>query len=550
MGRAAMTSTKQGEMAMGAVEAVTSAPPADAGLVAALSAIVGDDAVQTGEDARIFFSTDIWRRGPSARAVVRITSAEQLAEVVRCCTSLGLAVIPRGGGFSYTAGYVPTRENCVVVDMRGLDAIIEINEADMYVRVGTGCTWQRLYETLKARGLRTPYYGPMSGYRATVGGALSQGSFFLGSSEYGTTAESVLSLEVVLGDGSIIHTGSDGDGRDTGPFFRHYGPDLTGIFLGDTGALGFKTVATLKLIRFPEAQAYGSFSFANGADTVAALSEIGRAGLAAEAYAWDPYFVELMSQATTGTRQDLSFLWQVIRNGSGIVDGLAAGLRMALNGKRVFARDTHIVQVMIDSHSAAGAAARLKKVRAIALGHGGRELAPSIPRATRAQPFVDFNVPERRSELRNLPTNSIYPHSRAPAAMAAIRAFFDGEKDCMTRHGVTMGMVLFAVGRNAMCIEPLVYWNDAEHFLHDRIAERSDSKELATHAERPEATLYVLDMRERLKAVMRAHGAVHVQIGKAYDWLQTREPGLRGIIGAIKSAVDAKGLINPGSLGL
>lgn len=515
-----------------------------------LEAILGKGGVKTAPEERTFFSTDISRRGETALAVARVTSTQETARVVKACTDAGVAVIARGGGFSYTGGYLPIRPDTVTLDMRGMDRIVEINEQDMYVRVETGCTWRVLYETLKARGLRTPYFGPMSGYRATVGGALSQGSFFLGSTEYGTTADSVLSLEVVLANGDVIHTGSDAGGAQVGPFYRTYGPDLTGLFLADTGAMGFKTVATLKLIRFPPAQAYGSFSFSDGQSALAALSDIGRAGLAAEAYAWDPYFVELMSQASTGTGQDLAFLWNVIRNGAGLWDGLSAGLRMALNGKSVFRPGTHIIQVMIDDHSPAGAAERLKRVRAIARHHGARELAPSVPRALRASPFTDFNVPERRIPLRNLPTNSLYPHSRAPAALTAIRQLLADEAEAMRTHGLSVGMVYFAVGKNAMCIEPLTYWTDDEHFAHNRLEERSDLATLATFIERPAATRYAMALREKLKAVMKAHGAVHVQIGKSYDYLPSREPRIAQLVTALKAAVDPDGLVNPGSLGL
>jgi len=514
------------------------------------AAIVGRDHVRDGEAERVFFSTDIAKRGATARAVLRVSSTEELSQLMRVCAEEKLVVIPRGGGFSYTGGYMPVVEDSVMVDMRGLDRIIEINEEDMYVRVGTGCTWRNLYEALKARGLRTPYYGPMSGFHATVGGALSQGSFFLGSTEYGTTADSVLSLEVVLANGDVIHTGSDSGGPAFGPFYRTYGPDLTGLFLADTGAMGFKTVATLKLIKTPPAQAYGSFSFDSGFDALAALSDIARAGLAAEAYAWDPYFVEVMSAASLGTGQDLKFLWGVIRNGAGIVDGVSAGIRIALNGKRVFKKGTHIVQVMIDDHSAAGAAERLKTVRAIARSHKAFELSPSVPRALRGMPFVDFNVPERRTLLRNLPINSLYPHSRAKAALAAIRALFADEAAEMQRQGLVVGVVYFAVGKNAMCIEPLLYWNDEEHYHHDRIGQTSDLDALGAYSERPEATRYALALREKLKVLMRANGAVHVQIGKSYDYLPSREPRVAALIEAIKSSVDPDRRINPGSLGL
>lgn len=518
-------------------------------LSAELGGIVGSENVSDDLADRTFFSTDLAKRGETSRAVVRVNSTEQLAKVVAHCTGNGLAVIPRGGGFSYTGGYTPISPDTVTIDLRGIDQIFEINAEDMYVRVGVGCTWRVLYETLKVQGLRTPYYGPMSGYNATVGGAISQGSFFLGSTEYGTTAESVLSLEVVLANGDVIHTGSD-SAANVGPFFRNYGPDLTGIFLGDTGALGLKTVATLKLIKFPPHQAYGSFAFETGQQAMAALSDIGRAGLAAEAYCWDPYFVKVMSEASLSTGQDLSFLWAAVRNGAGLIDGLAAGIRIALAGKSVFKAGTHTIQIMIDDHSAAGAAERLKRVRRIAIGHGANELAPSIPRATRGAPFTNFNVPERRSHLRNLPTNSLYPHSRAQGALKAIRAFMAEHEAEMTSHGIVAGMVFFAVGKNAMCIEPLFYWDDPQHFHHNRIEQTSDLEALETFDEVPAATQYAHALREKLKLVMKANGAVHVQIGKAYDYLPTREPRVAALLKDIKASLDPENRVNPGSLGL
>ena len=514
-----------------------------------LAAIVGVEAILNDAESRAFFSTDIASCGEITRAIVRVASTDELSRVLALCSALDYVAIPRGGGFSYTGGYTPIVENSITVDMRGLDQIVEINTEDMYVRVGCGCTWRNLYETLKAKGYRTPYYGPMSGYNATVGGALSQGSFFLGSTEHGTVMESVLSLEVVLANGDVIHTGSD-SAAGTLPFYRNYGPDLTGLFLADTGALGFKSIATLKLIKWPPHQAYGSFSFDDGQAALAALSDIGRAGVAAEAYAWDPYFVEVMSKASISTGQDLKFLWGAIRNGAGLIDGLSAGMRIALAGKKIFKPGTHIIQIMIDDLSATGAAERLKAVRKIALGHGARELAPSIPRATRGTPFTNFNVPERRTTLRNVPTNGLFAHSRAAAALTEMRALFAEHQAEIDRHGIEIGIVYFAVGKTTMGIEPLFYWHDEQQFLHNRINERSDLTALAAFDKRPEATEFAFTLREKLKAVMTAHGSCHVQIAKAYNYLDTREPRLAALLKDIKASVDPHNRVNPGSLGL
>ena len=120
----------------------------------------------------------------------------------------------------------------------------------------------------------------------------------------------------------------------------------------------------------------------------------------------------------------------------------------------------------------------------------------------------------------------------------------------MATHGISVGTVYFAVGRNALCIEPLLYWDDEMHFLHNRVEQRSDIAALAQHTEPPAATRYVHSLREKLKDVMKRNGAVHVQIGKAYDYLESREPRVATLVRQLKHAVDPEGLINPGSLGL
>ena len=138
-------------------------------------------------------------------AVVRPRTTEELAEVVGAVTKAGHPIIARGGGMSYTSGIVPRESGTVIVDTGAMDEVLEINTEDMYVTVQAGCTWQALSEALVGTGYRTPYWGTLSGLHATVGGGMSQNAIFWGSGRYGTAADSVLSLEVVLADGSVAN---------------------------------------------------------------------------------------------------------------------------------------------------------------------------------------------------------------------------------------------------------------------------------------------------------------------------------------------------------
>ncbi|WP_425229964.1 FAD-binding oxidoreductase [Sphingomonas sp.] len=514
----------------------------------ALVVLLGAERVETGLEKRTFFATDMSRQGPAAAAVIRPDDAGQVAAAVRLCTASGVAVIPRGGGFSYTGGYVPTQADSVVVDLRGLDRIVEINAADRYVVVEAGCTWRRLYEALKEQGLRTPYFGPMSGYYATVGGALSQGSFFLGSSQYGPVAESVLAVEVALADGTLLRTGSWGGAANAVPFFRSYGPDLTGLFLSDTGALGFKTKAVLKLIPFPAHQAFASFAFEKEAAAVDAVSAIARTALAAECYCWDPYFVKVMATATKGLAEDLKILAGVARGGGSALRGFFNAARLAKAGKAVFSGDIFMLNVTADDASRAGADGRIAELKALAVAAGGREMPASAPMAMRGTPFINFNTADRRRPLRNLPTHGLVPHSRLPALSREIRALLATYAQAMHGAGVECGVIYFGVGQQAACIEPIFYWDDEQHFQHDRVSERTNL-EAVERVPAPAANALIAGIREEMIGLLSRHGSAHVQIGRSYPWLETRSGSAATLARAIKQLVDPQGLVNPGSLG-
>lgn len=524
----------------------------DATLCARLAAVVGADHVLTEDGKRLFFATDIFTSGKPVTAVVVPADAAELCAVAKLCTEFGRAMIPRGGGFSYTKGYVPIVDGSVSIDLRRMNAVHEINVEDMYVIVGVGCTWATLYDALKAKGVRTPYFGPMSGYRATVGGALSQGSFFLGSTQYGTTADTVLGLEIVLADGTLVVTGSSAGTNTNSPFFRNYGPDLTGLFLHDSGALAFKTTAMLKLIPFPAHHRYATFAFeaSEQAQAIATMSAIGRAGIAGECYLWDPGFSAKMA-ISNRLVDDLRYFSNVLKSGKGIFGGLIDGLKLARTGKTFLSRNRYLLHLTFDDVSDAGAQGRLDEAVRIAGQHGGANIEPSIPRALRAMPFNDFTaIAFADQSVRNLPTHGVFPHSGIIEVGRAVDVFLATNDERMAAHGITAGTIYFAVGANAVACEPLFYWSDAQLAAHDRKAERSDIGQLETMPERTAAGQVVADIRTELTALFRDLGAVHLQIGKSYPYRQTRAPETFALLQAVKAAVDPGGLMNPGALGL
>lgn len=518
-------------------------------LIQALEGIVGKDHVITDAEERAFYSTDVFYKPEPAELVVQPGTPEEVAAVVRTATQAGMYVVPRGGGMSYTKGYAPERTDSVIIDTRRLNRIIEINAEDMYVTVECGVTWKQLYEALKEKGLRTPYFGPFSGMYATVGGVLSQNSIFFGSSTHGTAVESVLGLEVALADGRLVKTGSWATPHNPSAFFRHYGPDLGGIFLGDTGAMGFKVRASLRLLKTPEICLFGSFDFPDDVSMTSAMSQIGREGLASECFGFDPYLLS-MRMKFEGLAKDFKALGSVVKSGKTLLGGLKDAAKIAVAGRR-FADDVSwAMHVTVEGRDQASADSALKRVKAIAAQFGATEIEPSMPKLVRSMPFAPVNRLLGPEGERWVPIHVILPHSRAQPVLRAIDAFFNERKQLVEENKIEWGYLMTIISTNAILFEPTFFWPDSHYSLHTRMIEKSHYAKLKQFPENLKARNALLEIRQGLARLFMEHGCVHLQIGKMYPFLEGREPETRKLLQQVKDLVDPQHMVNPGSLGL
>ncbi len=254
--------------------------------------------------------------------MVQPGSPEEIADIVKPAAELGLHLSTRGGGVSYTKGYVPTEKGCILVDLRRLNRVREINETDRYVVVDAGCTWTSVTDALKPHGLKVDFSTPFSGIYSTVGGALSQ--------NVPATMKGILGIAVVRGDGAVVRTGSWGRTSPDTPFFRDYGPDLTGIYLGDTGSFGIKTGASLHLSRRPDGIAHGSFAFETYEDMVQTMIELGPYDFVTRRVGLDPF--KSQNAAKVGFKEAIKTLGDVTTSGANLVTGIKDSVKMAAAG--------------------------------------------------------------------------------------------------------------------------------------------------------------------------------------------------------------------------
>ena len=242
-------------------KAMTIAPRAPLSNVeAALTAALGD-AVSTATDRLDAFVADTY--WPALRAaaagtpiarpeiVVRPRTEEEVAEVVAIADAHRTPAVPWGGGSGTQGGCLPIHGG-IVIDLTGLDRILDVDERSMTVTVQAGVNGRRLEAELNARGLMLPHY-PASAEWATVGGYIAARGSGVLSTRYGKIEDLLLSLRVVTPAGGLMETVA---------VPRHaVGPELTQLFVGSEGTLGVITSATLQLVPLPAERRFAAVSF-------------------------------------------------------------------------------------------------------------------------------------------------------------------------------------------------------------------------------------------------------------------------------------------------
>ena len=519
-----------------------------ASLLDTLRSLLGTDAVIVAADELAFLSADAWAAGPTVALALRPAGRAGLAEAVAAITAAGIAVIPRGGGMSYTGGYVPVIEPSAIVDLGRLDSIVDVSADDMTITVEAGVTWAQIHAALAGTGLRLPFFGTFSGARATVGGGMSNGALFMGTGRYGTAADIVVGLEVIAADGRTIVTGQAGfaNGR---PYYRNYGPDLTGLFVHDAGALGIKTLVSMKLMPVPAVEASASFVFADGAAAAAALTGIARSGLAEEAYVFDPQTNRRsLDQASLAT--DLKRLAAVARSAGGIAKGIAAGAKLVGAGRRFMPGDVWSLHVVCSGSSDAGVGHDLDTARAIVDGHGGGEIANSIPLAARANPFEPVNGIVGPDGERWAALNAKVAHSQSQGLIADLGALLATHDDAMRARGVSCSFLYIAIGTQVFSIEPVLRWHDSWLPVHRRTPEPAYLDGIDEPAANPDARTLVANMRREIVDLFARHGVGSTQVGKTYPYFDSLQPDTQTLLLALKASLDPAGLMNPGALSL
>ena len=237
--------------------------PAD--LARRLADVLGADAVDASEAARLAYATDSSRQSFVPDVVVWPAAEAQVAQVVRLANELKVCVYARGRGTATTGASLAERGGIVLATER-MAAIGPLDLASRCVTVEPGVLNGDLAKELAAHRMQWPPDPSSAGY-SSVGGNLATAAAGPRGIKYGGVRENVLALRAVLGDGSVVHAGAAVPKSSVGY-------DLARLLVGSEGRLAIITQATLRLVPLPATRLAALAQFRNSSDALGAVTAL------------------------------------------------------------------------------------------------------------------------------------------------------------------------------------------------------------------------------------------------------------------------------------
>jgi glycolate oxidase len=218
----------------------------DASIIEALRRIVGEQDVLIGaEEMEPYSHDEVVGLRADPEVVVRVTSAQQVAEIFKLAQRERVPVTPRGAGYGLSGGAVPVQGG-IVLSLAKMNHILEIDQENLMVTVEPGVITGDLHRAVEAEGLFYPP-DPASLDSCFIGGNVAEGAGGPRAVKYGVTKDYVCGLEAVLPSGEIITLG--------GKLVKNVtGYNLIQLLVGSEGTLAVVTKIILRLLPLPKVQ--------------------------------------------------------------------------------------------------------------------------------------------------------------------------------------------------------------------------------------------------------------------------------------------------------
>lgn len=494
----------------------------------ALQDILGKDRVSHSRADRLIYSRDFWplltlklQGGKAPQLpdyVVWPKTADEVSEVVSLARREGVPVVPFGAGSGVNGGTVPVKGG-IMLDLKKMNRLLSVNDQSLIAVAEAGIIGETLERRLNAKGYTLGHL-PASIYCSTLGGWLACRSAGQLSTKYGKIEDMVLGLQVVLADGRIVET-------KTAPRTAT-GPDIKQVFVGSEGTLGVITRAALRAVPMPEARVFLGVSFPDVHSGLEAVRLILRQGIR-------PAAVRLYDELDTmialrGGRHGG-------RDAKGMSKGFKAALirraeRLALSSPGLMKRlikllPANCLLVLTFEGKKEIADLEAKLSGEICAGEGGKDLGPFPGEVWWKN---RYRISYQMSPL--FYAGALADTIEVVATWDRVKGLYHRMREAISRHALVMAHFSHAYQEGAS-----IYFTFASSARTPREKEKK----------------YMTVWSQAMEACVREGGSIshHHGIGllKA-PWMEKElGEGIR-VLKAVKTALDPKGIMNPGKLGL
>ena len=234
-----------------------------------LREIVGEKNIKTDPLDLYIYGADASVYHAAPWVVVRPDNTGQVQKVLAYANDAKIPVVPRGGG-SGMCGQTVAIQGGILLDMKNMNRILEINMPDVYCRVEPGVVDDDLNAALKPYGVFYPPT-PASSRIATIGGEIGNNASGVRSVKYGATRDAVMGLKVVLANGDLVTLGAH-------TRVEASGYQLHKLIVGSEGTLGVVVEAIIGFVPIPEFRCLGVANFDSLRDAGNAIADIMASG--------------------------------------------------------------------------------------------------------------------------------------------------------------------------------------------------------------------------------------------------------------------------------
>ncbi len=465
-------------------------------LIQDLQKIVGENNVLSAYEDLIPFIKD-WRGiylGATA-AVVRPANTQEVAAVIHYCSQRGIAIVPQGGNTGMCGAAIPNPNGEeIVLSLARMNKIRSIDALNNTLTVDAGCVLAAIQGTAAEVDRLFPLSLGAEG-SCQIGGNLSTNAGGVNVLRYGNTRDLVLGLEVVLPDGRIWD-GLRSLRKD------NTGYDLKQLFIGAEGTLGIITGATLKLFPRPIANATAWMAVPSPESALRLLALIRQ------------HCGERISAFEIISRHSLELVWRHIPNTRDPLDT---------------PHEWQVLTELADSGDLASLRANLERALESAINEG--LVVDAIVAENRSQAQSLWHMRESIPEGARQEPVMVYRHDIA-VAVSRIPEFIAEAGAALEARFPGVRLICFG------------HLGDGNLHYNAYIPERLRNDPKSRNADDVTQTVYDI-VRQYGGSFSAEHGIGQSKVNELVRYKSSVEMDL---MRTIKSALDPKGLFNPGKI--